>query len=89
MVDLWISCLKLNKFLYDNVASLSAAIAILTLLPLPIFDGEKFIYLLIETIRGKQISSNFRRRFRLLSIFLLLVFAAAVFLLNLVAISMG
>jgi regulator of sigma E protease len=67
-----------------NVAYLSAWMAFLTLLPLPIFDGGQFLYLVFESLSGKQISPRLKRRFRLLSIFLLLAFAAVVFLLNIV-----
>ena len=55
-----------------------------TLLPLPIFDGGQFLYLVFESLSGRQINSRLKRRFRLLSIFLLLAFGAVVFLLNLV-----
>jgi regulator of sigma E protease len=66
------------------VASLAANISFLALLPLPIFDGGQFVYLVVETIRGKQISSDLKRRLRLFSIILLLAFATLVILLNFV-----
>jgi membrane-associated protease RseP (regulator of RpoE activity) len=72
------------RLLLFFVASLAAKISFISLLPLPIFDGGQFVYLVVETIRGKQISSKIKRRFRLFSIFLLLGFAALVIILNLV-----
>ena len=71
-------------FVLYNVAYLSASIVFLTLLPLTIFDGGQFLYLVFDSLSGKQISPRLKRRFRLLSIFLLLALAAVVFLLNLV-----
>ena len=71
-------------FVLYNVAYLSASIVFLTLLPLPIFDGGQFLYLVFENLSGKQISPRLKRRLRLLSIFILLALAAVVFLLNLV-----
>jgi regulator of sigma E protease len=70
-------------------ATLAVNIALLTMLPVPIFDGGQFIYLIIESIRGKQISSRIRRRLRLSSIIVLTVFAVLWIMIDLVDILVG
>jgi regulator of sigma E protease len=78
-----------SRFMLFYAATLAVNIALLTMLPLPIFDGGQFIYLIIESIRGKQISSRIRRRLRLISIIVLTVFAVLWIMIDLVDILVG
>jgi regulator of sigma E protease len=60
-------------FILYYIASSTVSIALISLLPLPIFDGGQFVYLIVESARRKQISLDIKMRLRLLTI---LVFAA-------------
>ena len=69
-----------SRYALIKMASSSTDIVLITLLPLPIFDGGHFIYLIIETVRKKRISIRTRRWFRIGSIILILALATVLLL---------
>lgn len=65
-----------------SIASSTTTIALFSLLPVPIFDGGQFVYLLIERARGKQISFSIKKKLRLISLLLIMSLFAYVTLLD-------
>lgn len=69
-------------FVFYIIASSSITTALFSLLPVPIFDGGQFVYLLIESARGKQISYRIKKKFRLISLLLIMALFVYVSLLD-------
>lgn len=69
-------------FIMYSIASSTISIALFSLLPVPLFDGGQFVYLLVESARGKQISYSIKKKLRLLSLILIMALFAYVTLLD-------
>lgn len=57
------------------MAIISVNVGIINLLPLPVMDGGKILFLLIEKIRGKAIDSEFEYKMSVVSFVLLMILA--------------
>jgi regulator of sigma E protease len=70
-----VSELGINYFLHF-VAIISIFLALFNIIPIPVTDGGKFVFILIEKIRGKAIDKNIEQKiaiFSFLALFLLMI----------------
>ena len=65
--------------LLSFMAFLSVNLAVVNLLPIPVLDGGHLVFLILEGIRGKPVSLQWRLRFTQLGMFLLLAILVLVF----------
>jgi regulator of sigma E protease len=62
---------NIGFFLYF-IGSLSVAVAVFNLFPIPALDGGKLVFLIIEKIKGKPISVKFEQWITVFFFFLLI-----------------
>ncbi|MBD3245376.1 MAG: RIP metalloprotease RseP [Candidatus Moranbacteria bacterium] len=60
------------SYLVQFAALLSINLAIINILPIPALDGGRILFLLLESIKGKPVSSRLEGKFHLIGMFLLL-----------------
>lgn len=70
------------KSLFFLMAVISVSIAIFNLLPIPLLDGGQIFILLVETVRGRDLSLTLKERIHQVGFVLILMLMAAVILLD-------
>ncbi len=70
------------KDLFSLMALISVSIAIFNLLPIPLLDGGQIFILLIETVRGRDLSMGLKERIQQAGFLVIIVLMAAVILMD-------
>ncbi len=70
------------KSLISLMALISLSIAIFNLLPIPLLDGGQIFILLVETVRGRDLSLALKERIQQVGFLLIIMLMAAVILLD-------
>lgn len=70
------------KPLISLMALISLSIAIFNLLPIPLLDGGQIFILLVETVRGRDLSLSLKERIQQVGFLLIIMLMAAVILLD-------
>lgn len=80
VVDVTFSFVKTDNFLslLNLVAMLSVILAFMNILPIPLFDGGHVLFLFVEKIRRKKISTKVQNRIGQVVFYLLILFTIAI-----------
>lgn len=80
VVDVTFSLVKANNFLsiLNLVALLSVVLAFMNILPIPLFDGGHVLFLFIEKLRGKKISTETQNKVGKIVFFVLIALTIAI-----------
>ncbi len=70
------------KQLIYLMAIISISIAIFNLLPIPLLDGGQIFILLVETVRGRDLSLTLKERIQQVGFLLIIMLMAAVILMD-------
>lgn len=76
------SLVKVDDFLniLNLTALISLSLGVINILPIPLFDGGHLLFLLIEKIRGKKLSSKIQEKISAVFFYLLIAFSIIIIL---------